>query len=313
MAKILIIDDDSHILTILEVTFLAAGHEVLAAESIKRARAQLGDPDIEAVVLDVQLPDGTGWDLVQSIRGDARTEHLPVIMLSALTEVNNRVRGLRTGADDYMSKPFHPEEMLARVEALIARRPGSQSASGHGQAGLGQFGRLDVQSVEDLVRDLERGVKSGVLEVTAGKNVHGKLVVRHGRLVSAFFRDLEGTEAVLAMTELEKGFFHFYPSKYEGESPPESDGFQALLIDAAWIKDELSSRKLPGPNAPLRLVSAADLGAEFSKIPVELVIRRLDNAPGITLDKLIDEGGAAPNKLRLAVALLFERGALVSV
>ena len=122
MGKILLVDDNPDILMVLRVTFEVAGHEVIATEDPREvlALAERNAPD--AVVLDVMMPGRSGWEVLREIRERPALVTLPVVLLTALADVQDRVKGLRGGADDYQTKPFDPEELLARVEGLIARR-----------------------------------------------------------------------------------------------------------------------------------------------------------------------------------------------
>ena len=122
MSRILIIDDDPTILLTLRQVLKRAGHEVRTSsnplEGLQLARRL--QPEI--ITIDVVMPVMDGWDLLARLRGDASTCAIPVLMLTSLDDVENRIRGLRSGADDYLGKPFAPDELLARIEAVAARR-----------------------------------------------------------------------------------------------------------------------------------------------------------------------------------------------
>ena len=121
-AKILVVDDDPNVQRLLQYTLKQEGYEVVIAsdgpEGFRLWAAEL--PDL--LLLDVMLPKLDGYQVAQKIRaeeGDAG--HVPIIMLTAEREVEQKVRGLRAGADDYLIKPFHPAELLARIKSLLAR------------------------------------------------------------------------------------------------------------------------------------------------------------------------------------------------
>ncbi|MCP4661873.1 MAG: protein kinase [bacterium] len=132
MAKILVVDDDPDILLTLRIAFEGAHHEVIATHDPDEVLLLAATKAPDAITLDVMMPEVSGWDLIERIRNHPRTQSIPVLMLTALGEVPNRVRGLRTGADDYLVKPFDPEELLARVERLIARNQRPLRDSGPG-------------------------------------------------------------------------------------------------------------------------------------------------------------------------------------
>jgi len=117
MARVLVVDDDPAILEILTAYLLADGHEVLTASDGVEGERLLGAADV--AILDWMLPGSTGLDLTRTVR--ERYPQLPVLLLTARSEEEDRVRGLRTGADDYVVKPFSPREVMARVGALLRR------------------------------------------------------------------------------------------------------------------------------------------------------------------------------------------------
>jgi DNA-binding response OmpR family regulator len=301
MAKVLVVDDDPQMLMILEVTLLSGDHEAVLVKEGKKALDQLEDPAIEAVLLDVMLPDMSGWEVLQEIRANPMTEQVPVIMLSSRSGVQDRVRGIRTGADGYLPKPFDPEELLARIEGLLGR---TAYLAGH-------QGRLEVQSFQALAQSLEQNRRSGTLEISA-MGEKGRLVVRQGRMYSADFLGLKNTEAVLAMAGLDDGSFRFLPSRIDEDATDAEDlpGLQVLLMDAAWVADELKSRALPVASKSLVLASEGEIEPAFDNLPFAAVIEGFGGASRTTLTSLLQAGGAAPDKIRLALAILMEQGAV---
>ena len=119
--KILLVDDDPLIRRVVTKSLMAAGYEVnaigSALEALPTARAQL--PDL--ILLDVLMPELNGYEVCQQLRDDPQTATLPIIMLTAMDEPESVVKGLQTGADDYITKPFHIEELISRIEAHLRR------------------------------------------------------------------------------------------------------------------------------------------------------------------------------------------------
>lgn len=149
--KILIIEDDARVSSFLDRGLKAEGYRTTVAATatvgLTLAR-ELANPKSESseeavILLDVMLPDGSGLDVCQTLRAERNTT--PILMLTALNTVQDRVLGLRTGADDYLGKPFSFDELLARIEAL--KRRGTQVNT------VSQSRKL---SVADLELDLER-------------------------------------------------------------------------------------------------------------------------------------------------------------
>ncbi len=121
-AKILVVDDDPNVQRLLQYTLKQEGYDVIVAsdgaEGFRLWAAEA--PDL--ILLDVMLPKLDGYQVATKIRTEGGTSsHVPIIMLTAEREVEQKVRGLRAGADDYLIKPFHPAELLARIKSLLAR------------------------------------------------------------------------------------------------------------------------------------------------------------------------------------------------
>lgn len=120
--RILVVEDDPVLANGLKVGLGLAGATVDLAETCADARAALETTAYDAVVLDVMLPDGSGLSVLKVMR--AGKDRTPVLLLTALDEVSDRIAGLDTGADDYLGKPFDLDELAARVRAVARRRAG---------------------------------------------------------------------------------------------------------------------------------------------------------------------------------------------
>ncbi len=122
MAKILVVDDDANVQRLLQYTLKQEGYEVVLASDGAEGFRLWGAENPSLILLDVMLPKLDGYQVATKIRAEEGTgSHVPIIMLTAEREVEQKVRGLRAGADDYLIKPFHPAELLARIKSLLAR------------------------------------------------------------------------------------------------------------------------------------------------------------------------------------------------
>ena len=130
-AKLLLLEDDPAIARTVAYALERDGLTVTHSLLVHDARQQLQRTRFDLLVLDVGLPDGSGLDLLRDVRNTAPTAALPVLMLSAHGEEIDRVLGLELGADDYLTKPFSPRELAARVKALL-RRAGHGHGHGNG-------------------------------------------------------------------------------------------------------------------------------------------------------------------------------------
>ena len=120
-AKILVVDDDPNVQRLLSYTLKQEGYEVVVASDGAEGFRQWGAENPALILLDVMLPKLDGYAVAAKIRAEEVDAHVPIIMLTAEAEVEQKIRGLRAGADDYLVKPFHPAELLARIKSLLAR------------------------------------------------------------------------------------------------------------------------------------------------------------------------------------------------
>ncbi len=127
--KILVIDDEPNIVRLVRDYLEEAGFRVLTASNAETGLHALRREDPDLLVLDLGLPDQDGWELTRKIRSDPRVAGIPIIMLTARVDESDRIIGLELGADDYITKPFNPREVIARVRAVLRRSSPSISAS----------------------------------------------------------------------------------------------------------------------------------------------------------------------------------------
>jgi DNA-binding response OmpR family regulator len=128
---ILVVDDEPHILSFLHDNLSNDDYAVITASSLAKARSLLHAHSPDVIVLDVMLPDGTGFDLCREVRAGGESvgrvaRDIPIIMLTARGEEVDRVRGFQRGADDYVIKPFHYPELLARIGVCLRRSAAEQ-------------------------------------------------------------------------------------------------------------------------------------------------------------------------------------------
>lgn len=119
MDRILVADDDGHIREVVRFALAQGGYEVVEAKDGREACDRIAGGGIDLVVLDILMPEADGLEVCRRVR---RTGNLPIIFLSSKDEELDRVLGLELGADDYLSKPFSPRELLARVRAVLRRQ-----------------------------------------------------------------------------------------------------------------------------------------------------------------------------------------------
>ena len=124
MAKMLVVDDEKKIVDIVKAYLEREGYEVSAAYDGKSALEAVKQHPPDLVILDLMLPQVSGWDVCRALRANS---NIPIIMLTARDDVTDKIIGLELGADDYVTKPFDPKELVSRVKAVL-RRTNANSA-----------------------------------------------------------------------------------------------------------------------------------------------------------------------------------------
>jgi two-component system phosphate regulon response regulator PhoB len=119
--QILIVEDERPIREMVAFGLRRAGFEVVEAEDTREARARIADRRPDLVLIDWMLPDMSGLELTRALKKDRETREVPIIMLTARAEEQDKVSGLEGGADDYVTKPFSPRELIARINAVLRR------------------------------------------------------------------------------------------------------------------------------------------------------------------------------------------------
>ena len=173
--KIVIVDDDARIRDLLRLFLSQEGFDVLMAEDARALARILQRESVDLLVLDLMLPGEDGLSICRRLRAEG--QKVPIIMLTAKGEDVDRITGLDIGADDYLTKPFNPRELLARIHAVLRRRPAQEvpGAPGHDQ---------EVIAFGDFVFDLgARSLKKADQDIalTTGEFAMLKVLARHPR------------------------------------------------------------------------------------------------------------------------------------
>ena len=153
--RILVVEDEKAVRDMIAFGLRRAGYDVHEAEDCRAARARMVDARPDLMLIDWMLPDMSGLELTRSLKRSKDTEEIPVIMLTARAAETDKVSGLEGGADDYITKPFSPRELLARIQAVLRR---AQPAGGG-----------DLLEADGLkLNDSSHRVSSGESEISLG-------------------------------------------------------------------------------------------------------------------------------------------------
>lgn len=144
-AKILVADDIKQNVKLLKVILTTAGYDVIEAYDGEEALDKVKTENPDLILLDIMMPKITGFEVCQQLRENARTKNIPVVMITALHEMDDRIKGIEAGADDFISKPFNKTELLARIRSLLRLRKLSDK-------------RGEMEILETLLPEITEGV-----------------------------------------------------------------------------------------------------------------------------------------------------------
>jgi CheY-like chemotaxis protein/MinD-like ATPase involved in chromosome partitioning or flagellar assembly len=248
--KILIVDDEPTMLRMLGMTLEAAGYTVVVAQQADTARAKIGEEKPDLLVLDIMMPGISGVELLKELRADPETKALPVILLSALSTVEDKISGLKAGADEYLTKPIDPREFIARVASLLARtqrlRESSSDEAGKVVSFLGVKGGVGTSSLAlNVAGALARGETSVVAaELHASAGTFAKTV---GIMTPTDIRKMLLGEPEMISRKMVSGLLDKHPA-----------GIRLLC----YPPDETEVRR-PGADTITRILDALQLEAQF--------------------------------------------------
>jgi twitching motility two-component system response regulator PilH len=228
---ILLVDDDVTLRELLADALEAEGFGILRAGNGEEgvAAALAGRPDL--VISDIVMPEMNGWELCQALRTLPSTKAVPFLFLSSLDQSPEKLLALRLGADDFMTKPFHLADILAKVKQLVGRVDQREKVLG-GAEELASGEQLESMLI-DTVEFLRATRRTGVISVNAGP-FKGLIYLENGKLKHAVFGRARGEAALLAMLRLPESQVIFkegsYPNLPANVEVPWQE-FMASLLD----------------------------------------------------------------------------------
>jgi CheY-like chemotaxis protein/MinD-like ATPase involved in chromosome partitioning or flagellar assembly len=234
--KILIVDDDLETLRLMGMMLQRQGYLIIAANNGRQAITSVHTEHPDLIVLDVMMPDMDGYQVAREVRGDPETQNIPILMFTAKSQVDDKVAGYESGADDYLTKPVHPAELAARVKVLLSRvklrgvtpsvpQSSSVKSRGHMIAVIAPKGGLGVST---LVLNL--GIS--IYTKTREEVIAAELRPGHGTWgLDLGFNDFEGLNRLLRRHSTE-----INPSLVEKELIRTTYGAR-LLMTTSRLKD----------------------------------------------------------------------------
>ncbi|HVW25818.1 MAG TPA: DUF4388 domain-containing protein [Polyangiaceae bacterium] len=313
MAKqqLLLVDGDPRSVRVLEVSLKNAGFNVTTAYDGSDALAKLEYATPDLILSDTRLAGTDGYELVRRLK--ARPEHaaIPVVFLTSQKSIEDKIRGLELGVEDYLIKPIFVRELITRVHMLLARRTQERIATG--PASRTRFaGSLEDMGVVDLLQTIEVSRKSGVAHITDGKR-NAIVYFRDGKLVDAEIGKLRGEEAIYRALLWSSGSFEveFKPVDNPDVIPTSTQG---LLMEGMRRVDEWGrlSEQLPSLDVVFD-VDHETLLERLTEIPDELnaILRLLDGRRNLM--DIIDESPFDDLSTLSVISKLYFEGLLVLV
>ena len=303
--QLLLVDSDTRNLRLLEVSLRKAGMAVTTAVNGQDALEKAAQVKPDLVLSDTMMPVLDGWELCARLKGDPRFRDVPFVFLSAKRAVEDKLRGLELGVDDYLTKPIYVKEIVARVRMLLQKREREKLERREPRSGFG--GNLADLGIVDLVQTFEIGRKTGTLRCER-RGRRGAIWFRDGRVIDAEMGPLAGEHAFYRLIEWSDGSFEL---ELGGVDRAEriAVSAQGLLMEAMRRQDEWARLLESAP--PLDAVLAVE-ATQLGEVP-EAARPLLPHFDGRrTLQAVIEEAALDDLAALEAVVELVRRGALVA-
>jgi DNA-binding response OmpR family regulator len=310
--QLLLVDADPRSVRVLEVSLRKSGFSVTTATDGVDAfsKIQFSAPDL--ILADTRLPRMDGFEFVKRLKEDPELMNVPVVFLTSQRSIEDKIRGLELGVEDYLTKPIFVRELTARVNLLLARRTQESMATTVTSGPRTRLsGSLEDMGLVDLLQTFEVSRKSGVARVREPRGIEIVIYFRDGKVVDAELGRLRGEEAVYRALIWSVGTFEvqFRPVTNEDIIPTSTQG---LLMEGMRRVDEWG--RLLEQSPPLDTIFDIDrdqLVERLSEIPDELngILRLLDGRRSLL--QVVDESPFEDLSTLSTITKLFFEGLLV--
>lgn len=302
--NLLLVDGDARHLRVLEVSLRKAGFSITSAESALQGLRYLETADPDLIISDTLLKDGDGFDFCRAVKQNPRWATIPFIFLTSATELEDKVRGLELGVEDYLTKPIYVKEVTTRVKMLLHRR--QQERLGRKDARTKFSGQLADMAIVDLLQTIEISRKSGtiVFETDLGT---ATVWFRDGKVIDATMGRLQAAAAVYRLLGINEGSFAV-EFKTINRTGVIEESTQSLLMEGMRRVDEWV-RLLEGlpPLDHILMVDHRLLAARPEPpTPAQAALLRRFDARRTIIDIIDDSGADDLVALEMVSALYFE-------
>jgi len=252
--RILVVEDEPLIAQMLADKLSELYVEVIRASNGVEALGLAWERDPDLILLDIMMPKMDGFEVAKILKSNPKTSHIPIVFLTAKTQVEDRVRGLELGAEDYITKPFNFQELILRIKAILTRVEAAHAQKASQQI-RGMTGRLRDLSLTNLIQFLDMDQKTGILTITRGEE-RGYIYFDRGRIVNALAGPLRAEAAVYRLLTWAEGDFAFELCGASGLAEPAIKmSNQTLILEGMRRLDEAERLRgqLPSPSAVLKV------------------------------------------------------------
>jgi DNA-binding response OmpR family regulator len=302
--SLLLVDGDTRSLRVLEVSLRKAGFMVTAALSVQDAldKLELHAPDL--IISETTFPDGDGFELRRRVRATSEWSEIPFIFLTAEAAIENKIRGLELGVDDYLTKPIYIKEIVTRINILLQKR--QRVRFEERRDGRTRFaGRVQDMPVVDVIQTIEISRKSGVIQFVGERGRQAAIYFRDGRVIDAEAGALQGEDAVYRLLTWGEGEFEvMFRTVRRREVITMSS--QGLLMEGMRRLDEWSRlfEQLP-PLTHRFEVDTVELAARLGDVPDDnnRILRLFDGKR--TLMEVIDSSDVGDLECMQAISRLY--------
>ncbi len=310
--SLLLVDGDTRSLRVLEVSLRKAGFSVTPAHSVQDAldKLELHAPDL--ILSETTFPDGDGFDLRRRVRGTPDWADIPFVFLTASAAIENKIRGLELGVDDYLTKPIYIKEIVTRINILLQKR--QRTRFEERRDGRTRFaGRVADMPVVDVIQTIEISRKSGVIQFTGDGGRQGAIYFRDGKVIDAEADALQGEDAVYRLLTWSDGEFEvvFRTVRRRDAITTSSQG---LLMEGMRRLDEWTRLLEQLPPLTHRFeVDTVELVTRLGEVPDDnnLILRLIDGKR--TLHEVIDACEFGDLECLQAISRLFFEGLLLDL
>ncbi len=314
MAKrsLLLVDGDAKSLRVLEVSLKKAGFNLVTATNGLQALEKASDYPPDLVISDTDLPEMDGYEFCRSFKENSEWADIPFIFLTKQTTIEDKIKGLELGVDDYLTKPIYIKEILTRVRILLQKhdRASLEQKKEHNTRFAGQ---LNDMGVVDLIQTIEVSRKTGIIYFQAGEKRQATIFFKDGKVIDAEAGQLTGEEAVYRILTWNEGEFEAIFRPVRRKSVIEMSS-QSLLMEGMRRLDEWGrlQEQLPPLDHAYEIVYE-ELWERLSELPDDLneILRLFDTRK--TLSEVIDSSSIGDLEVVEIISKLYFEGIISEV